>query len=97
MVKSNVTYDFVLVGNEALAIVQRKYTVRPEHLAELKQHVELYKLHAKEFEHYQIYAGIASKTLVDPCIMQQAQLAGYFVLQQMGQTLNVCANGMRAH
>jgi hypothetical protein len=94
--KINQEYDLILVNGNAVALVEVKYRVHPEHLDQLKRQIELYKSQAPEYKNYTIYAGIAGLA-IDPDLIDKAQEEGYFVLEQKGQTLCSYTEQLKAH
>jgi len=75
-------YDILLVNGKSVAIVEVKYKVHPNDLKQLPKKIESLKK-LKQYEGYNIYAGIAGFYMPDE-VVSQAKKDGFFVLQRKG-------------
>ena len=89
-------FDIVMVNGASVAIVEIKYKANLADLDQVAAQVKAYRERQPAHKDFAIYAGLASLS-VNRSIVKAARERGFFVLQQVGETLEVTTEGMRAH
>jgi hypothetical protein len=88
-------YDLVLVNGTAVALVEVKYKVHLNVLDQVDKQLRSFKQHFPEYQHMQLYGGIAGFSVPDD-VVQAAHDKGFFVLKRSGDSFSVDADSMRA-
>ena len=89
-------FDIVMVNGASVAIVEVKYKANLADLDQVAAQIKAYRERQPAHKDFAIYAGLASLS-VNRTIVKAARERGFFVLQQVGETLEVTTEGMRAH
>ena len=89
-------FDIVMVNGASVAIVEVKYKANLADLDQVAAQIKAYRERQPAHKDFAIYAGLASLS-VNRSIVKAARERGFFVLQQVGETMEVTSEGMRAH
>jgi hypothetical protein len=89
-------FDLVLFNGKSVAIVEVKYKLHTNDLIQVQEQIKAYKKAMPIYKDFAIYGGVAGLS-VPKDVIDQAEEMGLFVLQQVGQTMSSCTQGMRAH
>jgi len=88
--------DIVLYNADSVAIIEVKFKLRQDHIAELFKKVETFKIINPDYKDFKIYLGLAS--LIFPKNIERECLKkGIAVIKQVGDTVVIIDEGLKAY
>lgn len=88
-------YDLVLVNGNAVALIEVKYKVHPDHIEQVEKQLKQYRDHFPEHKDFKLYGGIAGFSIPDE-VIEQAHQRGLFILKAKGDVIEQDTQAMRA-
>ena len=89
-------YDIVLYNADTVAIIEVKFKIRQDHIAQVLKKAETFKILNPDYKDFKIYLGLASM-IFPKNIERECLKNGIAVIKQVGDTVVIIDDGLKAY
>jgi hypothetical protein len=95
--KGEIEFDIALVNGKSIAIIEVKNRIHPNDVRKFaEERVEKFRIFFPEFKKHKAYLGIAGFSF-SKVVLEEAKKYGMGLIKQVGKSIEIEANNLRAY
>jgi RNA processing factor Prp31 len=95
--KYEIEFDITLVNGKSIAIIEVKNRIHPGDIREFaEERIEIFRRFFPEFKRHKAYLGIAGFFFIK-AVLEEAKKYGMGLIKQVGKSIEIEANNLRAY